>query len=66
MEQMPAHRNGAPCLTSKLKRGGHGGKGAATGQDSAPGTQFCARRMPGPLSLAAHLLGGQDWRPTAS
>ena len=43
--------------TSKLKRGGHEGKRAAARQDGARDTQFCGRRMAGPLSLAAHLLG---------
>jgi len=37
----------------KLKRRGREGKRAAARQDGAPSTQVCARKVPGPLSLAA-------------
>jgi len=43
----------------KLKRGGHEGKRAVAGASAAPDTQLCARKMAGPLSLAAHLLGAR-------
>ncbi len=43
----------------KLKRGGHKGKRTAAGASAAPAAQLCGGRMPGPLSLAALLLGGE-------
>ena len=46
------------CLTLKLKRGGREGKRVAAGASAAPAAQPCGRKMPGPLSLAALLLGG--------
>ena len=41
-------------IAPKLKRGGQRGKRTAAGWGGAPLAQLCARKMPGPLSLAAH------------
>ncbi|MDP9350454.1 MAG: hypothetical protein M3P51_02770 [Chloroflexota bacterium] len=38
----------------KLKRGGQEGKRTAAGASVTPAAEFCDRKMPGPLSLAAH------------
>ena len=45
------------CLTLKLKRGGQDGKRTAARLSAAPAAHHYGGRLPGPLSLAALLLG---------